>query len=109
MQKVLAPAIELCKDGFPVGAVSAFLWKKRASVLSNGPYGNELLFDGLPPKEGQIVKNPGLAKVFSLLATHGKDGFYKGFVADAIVDVVKEIGRAVQQECRDRSRMPSSA
>eukprot|EP00456_Euglypha_rotunda_P030732 TRINITY_DN23951_c0_g1_i2.p1 TRINITY_DN23951_c0_g1~~TRINITY_DN23951_c0_g1_i2.p1 ORF type:complete len:101 (+),score=14.93 TRINITY_DN23951_c0_g1_i2:3-305(+) len=30
------------------------------------------------------------------------------FVADA-VDGGLEIGRAVQQECRDRSRMPSSA
>eukprot|EP00456_Euglypha_rotunda_P062595 TRINITY_DN5271_c0_g1_i4.p1 TRINITY_DN5271_c0_g1~~TRINITY_DN5271_c0_g1_i4.p1 ORF type:complete len:159 (-),score=27.24 TRINITY_DN5271_c0_g1_i4:11-418(-) len=26
-----------------------------------------------------------------------------------ITSIVKEIGRAVQQECRDRSRMPSSA
>eukprot|EP00456_Euglypha_rotunda_P074522 TRINITY_DN682_c0_g1_i12.p1 TRINITY_DN682_c0_g1~~TRINITY_DN682_c0_g1_i12.p1 ORF type:complete len:409 (-),score=65.32 TRINITY_DN682_c0_g1_i12:23-1249(-) len=34
---------------------------------------------------------------------------YDYCVAYTALDAVKEIGRAVQQECRDRSRMPSSA
>eukprot|EP00456_Euglypha_rotunda_P081591 TRINITY_DN7975_c0_g1_i10.p1 TRINITY_DN7975_c0_g1~~TRINITY_DN7975_c0_g1_i10.p1 ORF type:complete len:2203 (+),score=340.71 TRINITY_DN7975_c0_g1_i10:827-6610(+) len=32
-----------------------------------------------------------------------------GFPLSTCVEAIKEIGRAVQQECRDRSRMPSSA
>ncbi|VUX40535.1 Uncharacterised protein [Blautia luti] len=33
----------------------------------------------------------------------------KTIVLPETEDIVKKIGRAVQQECRDRSRMPSSA
>eukprot|EP00456_Euglypha_rotunda_P082288 TRINITY_DN8086_c0_g1_i12.p1 TRINITY_DN8086_c0_g1~~TRINITY_DN8086_c0_g1_i12.p1 ORF type:complete len:128 (+),score=15.68 TRINITY_DN8086_c0_g1_i12:43-384(+) len=40
--------------------------------------------------------------------------FWKGSDQDGCLEIIKEhkiaeIGRAVQQECRDRSRMPSSA
>eukprot|EP00456_Euglypha_rotunda_P020401 TRINITY_DN17844_c0_g1_i13.p1 TRINITY_DN17844_c0_g1~~TRINITY_DN17844_c0_g1_i13.p1 ORF type:complete len:142 (+),score=20.77 TRINITY_DN17844_c0_g1_i13:120-545(+) len=34
---------------------------------------------------------------------------YKAFVGNLDFQCSEEIGRAVQQECRDRSRMPSSA
>eukprot|EP00456_Euglypha_rotunda_P083728 TRINITY_DN8333_c0_g1_i4.p1 TRINITY_DN8333_c0_g1~~TRINITY_DN8333_c0_g1_i4.p1 ORF type:complete len:142 (-),score=31.52 TRINITY_DN8333_c0_g1_i4:11-436(-) len=51
---------------------------------------------------------------FSFHGTAGKNGKEKEFKfkARSLVDKqnwMKEIGRAVQQECRDRSRMPSSA
>eukprot|EP00456_Euglypha_rotunda_P079877 TRINITY_DN77033_c0_g1_i1.p2 TRINITY_DN77033_c0_g1~~TRINITY_DN77033_c0_g1_i1.p2 ORF type:complete len:217 (-),score=75.61 TRINITY_DN77033_c0_g1_i1:10-606(-) len=42
----------------------------------------------------------------------GEDGFEISVDADKVqyvADLLCEIGRAVQQECRDRSRMPSSA
>src|SRR3712207_7810493 len=32
-----------------------------------------------------------------------------GHLAMTLMELTKQIGRAVQQECRDRSRMPSSA
>ena len=44
------------------------------------------------PKMGEIFKNPNLAKVFEAVAAEGKDGFYKGWVADAIVDLAEEHG-----------------
>src|SRR5207245_3258860 len=58
-------------------------------------------------------------KWLNMLGTFVKDWFrYESHFVhgrDSLVDILKErgllseIGRAVQQECRDRSRMPSSA
>lgn len=44
------------------------------------------------PREGEIMKNPTLAKTFRLLGQHGKKGFYEGEVAEAIVKVTSEQG-----------------
>lgn len=38
------------------------------------------------------MTNPGLAQTLRTLAVEGKNGFYRGHVADAIVDAVKEQG-----------------
>jgi gamma-glutamyltranspeptidase / glutathione hydrolase len=45
-----------------------------------------LLPGGKAPKPGQIFRNPYLAQTLRDLATKGTDGFYKGRVAEAIVD-----------------------
>ena len=53
---------------------------------SNAPDGQRA------PKAGELFKNPKLASTFRLLATHGKEGFYKGHVAEALVKIVQEKG-----------------
>ena len=42
--------------------------------------------DGKQPVAGQIHRNPGLAKTFRILQQQGRDGFYKGEIAQAIID-----------------------
>eukprot|EP00456_Euglypha_rotunda_P005159 TRINITY_DN108763_c0_g1_i1.p2 TRINITY_DN108763_c0_g1~~TRINITY_DN108763_c0_g1_i1.p2 ORF type:complete len:132 (+),score=29.83 TRINITY_DN108763_c0_g1_i1:34-429(+) len=53
----------------------------------------------------------GRATKGAALALHAKVAMYQAKWADVktYTDQVIKIGRAVQQECRDRSRMPSSA
>ena len=51
-----------------------------------------MLLDGKAPLPGQVMKFPNLAQTFKELAVHGKDGFYKGRIAESIVDVVKSNG-----------------
>ena len=41
--------------------------------------------NGRPPAPGQIFRNPDLAKTFRILQQQGRDGFYKGEIARAIV------------------------
>mmetsp|Transcript_3114 Transcript_3114/g.3831 ORF Transcript_3114/g.3831 Transcript_3114/m.3831 type:complete len:190 (-) Transcript_3114:15-584(-) len=43
LAEVLQPAIVLAEEGFPVGDVTAYLWKQGKYQLKNGPHGNELL------------------------------------------------------------------
>lgn len=44
------------------------------------------------PMPGELIKNPTLANTFRLLAKHGKQGFYQGTVAEAIIKVVQDLG-----------------
>ena len=48
--------------------------------------------DGRAPVAGQIFRNPGLARTYRLLQQQGRDGFYKGEIARAIVDKSAKLG-----------------
>ena len=61
-----------------------------------------MLLDGRAPLPGQIMKFPDLAKTFRALAEYGKDGFYKGRVAEAIVEVIKSKGGVMELEDLER-------
>lgn len=94
MIDILQPAIELAKHGFPVHPVAAYFWDKGSSCLKNPKniYGSDLLLRGQAPGAGDVMKMPLLATTFEELCSRGKDGFYKGRIAQAIVDVVQEHG-----------------
>ena len=55
-----------------------------------------MLLDGKAPLPGQIIKLPELAKTFRTLAEHGKNGFYTGRIAEAIVELVKSKGGVME-------------
>ena len=93
MDRVLAPAIRLAEDGFPVSPITADFWQRGAErQLSRAPGGHELMIAGRAPHPGEIFKNPGLAKTMRHLADGGKSAFYEGEIAEAIVQVVSASG-----------------
>ncbi|RAK87827.1 gamma-glutamyltranspeptidase family protein [Aspergillus costaricaensis CBS 115574] len=98
--QILKPAISLAEDGFPVSEVSARLWQENENSLREAsPNYCALLKTAAGPDQaarapvaGEIMTNPDLAQTFRTLAVKGKDGFYRGHVADAMVEAVKERG-----------------
>src|SRR5262249_55533585 len=50
--------------------------------------------DGRAPKAGEMFRNPDLARSLRLIADRGRDAFYKGPIADAIVDISRTEGGA---------------
>ena len=62
------------------------------------PDGNEMLLNGRAPLPGQLMTFPALAQSFREIATHGKDGFYKGRIAEEIVKIVKIKGGVMELE-----------
>ncbi|PCH33847.1 gamma-glutamyltranspeptidase [Wolfiporia cocos MD-104 SS10] len=94
---VLEPAIRLAEEGVPVSEIHAFSWKRSEDLIKNAsPNGDEMLLNGKAPLPGQIVKLPNLAKTFRSVAEHGKDGFYKGWVAEAIVELIQSKGGVME-------------
>jgi gamma-glutamyltranspeptidase/glutathione hydrolase len=61
-------------------------------IKNASPNGDEMLLNGKAPLQGQIIKLQNLAQTFREVATHGKDGFYKGRVAQAIVELIQSKG-----------------
>lgn len=50
------------------------------------------------PKAGQVFRNPALARFFKLLSSGGRDEFYKGSVASAILATSRKRGGALAAE-----------
>jgi len=97
MSRILAPAIGMAEQGFPVADWSAHGWSGGRTQLK-GPGGRDLLVEGRPPKQGQTFRNPSLARTFKAIAAGGKDAYYKGEIARAIVSAVRSEGGALTGE-----------
>ena len=67
-------------------------------MKSASPNGDEMLLDGKAPLPGQYMRLTSLAKTFREVAAHGKEGFYEGRVAQAIVDLIKSKGGVMELE-----------
>ncbi len=83
---LLEPTIRYAEEGFPVSPVIAGYWRSGATRLRRTPdAARTYLIDGRPPRAGEVFKNPNLARSYRLLAEKGRDAFYNGPLAQAIV------------------------
>lgn len=82
---VLAPAIDLAENGFPVAPVIAGYWLGAEAALAETPEAaGTFLIDGKAPREGQMFRNPRLAKTYRMIAEQGAEAFYRGEIAQEI-------------------------
>jgi gamma-glutamyltranspeptidase / glutathione hydrolase len=94
--KLLAPAIYYAENGFPVAEITALTWNLPAATKLLAAHVNSkatYLIDGTRgPRMGEIFKNPDLARSLRRIAEKGRDGYYTGPTADAILAISKENG-----------------
>lgn len=95
--ELLAPAIALARDGFPIGAHLAAEIAGNAGTLATAPALARLFLhdDGSPRREGEPLHFPALAATLERVAAGGADAFYRGSVATAIAHAVGEAGGIV--------------
>jgi len=110
--EVLAPAIDLAANGFPV---SHLLSKAIAadSLLCEFPTSRAIFTrDGWPLRPGQILYQKDLARTFQAIIDGGRDAFYEGPIARAMVKFSQEQGGLLTRrdlaECRSRWQDPIS-
>lgn len=90
---VLAPAIRLAEEGFPVNQILAGMIASSAERLSRFPSTARLyLPGGEPVSPGDVVRNPELAAALRRIAAEGRSGFYEGETAHEVVRVLSEGG-----------------
>jgi gamma-glutamyltranspeptidase/glutathione hydrolase len=94
MAEVLEPAIALAEKGFPVSPVIAGYWAKtEQSFLPWKDSQATFLIDGKrAPKTGDKFRNPRLAETYRRIAQFGPDHFYRGPIAQAIVEFSESHG-----------------
>jgi gamma-glutamyltranspeptidase / glutathione hydrolase len=83
---LLEPSIRYAEDGAPVPEKIAGYWQGAERTLHSTPEAAATyLRDGRAPRAGEVFKNPQLARTYRELAAGGRDAFYKGPLARAIV------------------------
>jgi gamma-glutamyltranspeptidase/glutathione hydrolase len=106
IQEDLQPAIDYANHGFPVTQLIALYWKgNMAAFEKNKGLIEEMdnarhtyMPGGHTPAEGEIFKNPDLARTLSIIAKGGRDAFYKGEIAHTIDGYFKRIGGDLRYE-----------
>jgi gamma-glutamyltranspeptidase/glutathione hydrolase len=98
-EKLFDPAIFYAREGFPVTELIAFYMDLSSRRLSKYPGFKETYMPGgQTPRKGEIFKNPDLANTLELIAKEGRDAFYKGKIADAIVAIMEDQGGFITKE-----------
>ncbi|AIQ98679.1 gamma-glutamyltransferase [Pluralibacter gergoviae] len=99
LDKVIAPAITLAKEGFIVNDALADDLKTYGSEVLPQHANSKAIFwkDGEPLKKGERLVQANLAKSLTLIAKEGPDAFYKGAIADQIADEMKKNGGLISK------------
>ncbi|HWQ37666.1 MAG TPA: gamma-glutamyltransferase [Burkholderiales bacterium] len=92
LQATLAAAVRLAREGFAVDARYAWAAGYREALLKGRPDAAHFLDGGKAPTVGFVLKQPQLAATLERLAREGRDGFYKGEVAERMVAAVRSAG-----------------
>jgi gamma-glutamyltranspeptidase / glutathione hydrolase len=85
--EVIAPAIKLAEDGFVLEQGDVELLEYATDVFKKDIKDSGAIFlnNGEPMQVGQKLVQKDLGKTLREISEKGADGFYKGWVADAIV------------------------
>ncbi len=95
----LAPAIYYAENGVPVTEMMAKVWVEAGKPLANSPgFAATFLPGGKAPGTGDIFRDADLAESLRRIAEKGRDGFYDGPTADAIVSFSKAQGGFLSKE-----------
>jgi gamma-glutamyltranspeptidase/glutathione hydrolase len=91
LAEVLAPAIHVAQHGFVIDQVFFDQTDTNRDFFDDIPATAALFLDpdGTPRDVGTVFTNPDLAKTYARIAHLGPKGFYRGAVADALVETVQ--------------------
>ena len=90
---VLEPAIRYAQDGFPVFPRVAFDWQQAADRLQVSEAATQFyLPGGRAPETGRILRLPALARTLRRIAEDGAEVFYRGELAERMVQSLQAFG-----------------
>jgi gamma-glutamyltranspeptidase / glutathione hydrolase len=87
----LRPAIRVARNGFVVDQTFFDQTQQNVDYFDDVPSTAALYLDpdGTPRDVGTVLRNPDLASTYERIAQLGPKGFYRGAVADALVETVQ--------------------
>jgi gamma-glutamyltranspeptidase/glutathione hydrolase len=94
-QQLFKAAIGYAELGFPVTEVIQEHWAVQATMKRLRTHltsARVFLPNGKPPLEGDLFRNPELARAYRLLASEGPRALYEGEIAAAILNTSRPLG-----------------
>jgi len=99
LHELLAPSIQLARDGFPVTEVIGAAWAAGARALHGAPgFAAVYMPGGRAPAVGEPFANLNLARAYELIASDGRKAFYEGPIAAALEQAVRGNGGFLGRE-----------
>jgi len=96
MNEVLAPAIQIAEDGFPVTEWIAQHFALNVDVVRNNEAAaHTFLISDRAPRVGEVFRNPDLAWSLRQIARGGPDAFYRGEITKRILALSARHGGAL--------------
>src|SRR5947207_3637814 len=92
LARLLAPAVELAERGFVVAPRVSVDWANGTRKFSGAGAKKNLLKKGKAPRAGEVMRFPALAATLQRIAKDGRDGFYRGPVAEDMVAELRALG-----------------
>lgn len=91
--QVLAPAIAYAEKGYAIAPRVHRDWVKEEKLLAADKTAAEIfLLGGRAPRIGEIHRQPLLGETLKKIAAAGRDAFYRGPVAQDMVDCLRALG-----------------
>ncbi len=98
---VLAPAIRYAEQGFPVNNWAA---DPDGEMARRAGFRQTYLPHGRNLQNGEVFKNPDLARTYRLIAENGRNVFYEGEIAEDIAAYSKRVGGFItMKDLRDHA------
>jgi len=94
-------AIAYAENGFPVSEAIQESWAdpaNQARLKANPEAVRVFLPGGKPPLEGDLFRNPGMARALRLVAEKGPGALYQGEIAAAILKTSQSLGGTMTAE-----------
>ena len=99
MKELLEPAARMADEGAPVPQVIAGAWAIGADRFKDKPgFAATFLPGGRAPREGELFRNPALARTYRALAKDGRKAFYEGPIAGSIDAFSRQVGGLLRRE-----------
>ena len=98
MPELIAPAVSLAEEGFPIDDFMAYQIEENAEKLDRSAAGEVFLNEGTPLTEGDMLIQEDLANTLSMISENGTDYFYNGEIADALANTVQEFEGSMTKE-----------
>jgi gamma-glutamyltranspeptidase/glutathione hydrolase len=97
--RLVAPAIRLAEEGFPLDSMQALYTAGHAPRLAEHPASAAIyLPGGIPLGHGDVLRNPDLGRTLRRITEHGSAGFYEGETADLLVAEMRRGGGIISHE-----------
>jgi gamma-glutamyltranspeptidase/glutathione hydrolase len=93
MKELFAPAIHLAENGYAVPPRTASDWAGQEALIANEPNAARVMLNnGRAPAAGSVHYQRELAQTLRTIGEQGRDAFYKGPLAEEMVDFLRSRG-----------------
>jgi gamma-glutamyltranspeptidase/glutathione hydrolase len=97
LERLIDPAIELAENDYRVNS----LWERTIDNFKDrlGEEARKVFVpDDKPLEEGDLIRQPDLARTLKIIREEGFSSVYEGEIAEAIVETLKKMGGMIRKE-----------